>query len=272
MENKTATLVCERHGNATPLTCVRCQAPICWGCLVETDVGFMCERHGGRARRPQTLPAVRRERLVLGAGSVVVGVLLLFAVTRLNASGDGPPAPQPVVYQVLPDLPFNAGFEGGSGPSGVPVGWEIRGGDVGVLDAEITHSGAASGRLRAAEGDLERRRTPPGMFSCFGAEPVAGRTLRLRAFVRSEDATGSLTGLVIEVFGRGPGGRSELLAAGTMRSFPISGTTGWEQHNVQVPVAKVAERVCVGALITGRGTLWIDDLGLEHSVGGPALP
>ena len=40
----TQALKCERHGEATRLTCVECGTPICPKCAVRTDVGLKCEK------------------------------------------------------------------------------------------------------------------------------------------------------------------------------------------------------------------------------------
>lgn len=270
MEEKTATLTCERHGNATPLSCVRCETPICWGCLVETDVGFMCEKHGGRERKARALRSERRQRLILGAGAAALVVLLLLLVRKVGDGGTSPPALRPVVYEAIAGLVANPGFEGGPGDGGVPAGWMVRNaGYQATVDTEVRHGGAASGRIRPT-AELEVSRLPPGLVSCFGTDQVVGGTVRLRGFVRSEEASGSLTGLVIEVSGRRPDGTDGLLNAATMRSLPIRGTTDWREYTLQLPVALGAERVCVGALLTGRGTLWLDDVVVEVT-GAPEL-
>ncbi len=270
MEEKTATLTCERHGNATPLSCIRCETPICWGCLVETDVGFMCEKHGGRERKAKTLRSERRQRLVLGVGAAVAVVLVLVLARRIGGDGTSPPAARPVVYEAVDGLVANPGFEGGAADGGAPVGWDVTSrGYQGAVDTDVRHGGAASGRLRAVTAG-EPSRVPPGMVSCFGASQILGGTLRLRGFLRSEEASGSLTGLVIEVRGRRPDGTTGLLNAALMRSLPVRGTTDWREYTLQLPIALSAERVCVGALLTGGGTLWLDDVVVEVT-GAPEL-
>lgn len=268
MKEKTAALTCERHGTATPLSCVRCETPICWACLVETDVGFMCEKHGGQARRARTLRSERRQRLVLGAGAVAIVVMVVLLARRVGDSGTGPPAPRRVVYEPVTDLIDNPDFEAGAGDGGAPVGWEVRSaGYQAAVDTDVRHGGAASGRISFVAAS-ESTRLPPGLVRCFEADRLIGATVRLRSFLRSENASGSLTGLVIEVSGRRPDGSDGILNIASMRSLPIRGTLDWREYTLQLPVALSAERLCVGALLTGRGTLWLDDVVVEIA-GGP---
>lgn len=268
MEDNTATLTCERHGNATPLSCVRCETPICWGCLVETDVGFMCEKHGGRQRRSRMLPSDRRQRLVAGAGALAAVLLVVYLARQVGDGGTDVPAPRPVVYQAISGLIDNPGFEAGAGEGGTPAGWQVRGGgyEAGV-DPDVRHTGTASGRVRSLDV-AARNRLPSGLISCFGADRVVGGTLRMRGYMRSDDVSGSLTGLFIEVSGERFDGSQGRVGGANMGGFPIRGTTAWREYTLQVPVAVSAERVCVGALLTGGGTIWLDDVVLELT-GGP---
>ncbi|MGH9154558.1 MAG: hypothetical protein ACRD1K_01610 [Acidimicrobiales bacterium] len=266
------TLACERHGNSTPLSCVRCDVPICWGCLVETDVGFMCERHGGRTRRPGPLPAERRQRLVLGVGAVAAVALVALVLSRVGSSGSAPspPPPRPVEYEAVAGHPGNADFEAGPGPSGRPAGW-VGGGEGYelALDTEVRHGGGASGRVRAlaVTGD---NRTQGGLTTCLPAVGVLGATVRVSAFLRTDGATGRATGLSMVVFGPRPDGRPGVLNGANMRRFPILGTTGWTEYRVQAVVPMTADRVCLSATLGGAGTLWVDDVVVERD-GGPQL-
>lgn len=91
----TGILNCERHGEATRLTCVSCDGPVCPRCSVATGVGLKCEDCARPAATPEVaLPRPgRRAGLVAAlAGGIVVAVALVLA-TR---AGSRPP-PQPAV-------------------------------------------------------------------------------------------------------------------------------------------------------------------------------
>lgn len=82
----TQTLKCERHGEATRLTCVECGKPICPKCAVRTDVGLKCEADAkGVELSKETLALLRPSRtpLFLGlAGILLLGVVVLFLALR----------------------------------------------------------------------------------------------------------------------------------------------------------------------------------------------
>lgn len=78
----TQTVRCERHGEATRLTCVDCETPICPKCSVRTEVGLKCE--------PCAKPAVetpvgrRRNKLPLLLGLVGLAAAATAAVLLLR--------------------------------------------------------------------------------------------------------------------------------------------------------------------------------------------
>lgn len=78
----TQIVKCERHGEATRLTCVDCGQPICPKCSVRTEVGLKCEACAKPAvETPSTYPRRSRAPLLLGAlglaAIAVAGLLLL---------------------------------------------------------------------------------------------------------------------------------------------------------------------------------------------------
>jgi hypothetical protein len=40
----------------------------------------------------------------------------------------------------------------------------------------------------------------------------------------------------------------------------VKGTTAWKRYTITVPVASNAEFIEVGAMMQGKGTLWLDDV------------
>lgn len=85
----TQALKCERHGEATRLTCVECGTPICPKCAVRTEVGLKCEADARAVEVPKQAYAVLRpSRLPLLLGLAGLVVLALFVVVLLVASSD----------------------------------------------------------------------------------------------------------------------------------------------------------------------------------------
>lgn len=92
----TETIKCERHGEATRLTCVDCGAPICPKCSVRTEVGLKCESCAKPAvETPSTYP--RRSRVPVLLGVLGLGVVAVAAVVFLQSPDVGvtPVTPDP---------------------------------------------------------------------------------------------------------------------------------------------------------------------------------
>ena len=60
-----------------------------------------------------------------------------------------------------------------------------------------------------------------------------------------------------------------VLAAGAtleqnfMLDRPVKGTTPWTRYTITIAMPKNADSVEVGAMMRGKGSLWLDDVGLE---------
>src|SRR3954453_9595176 len=107
----TQALKCERHGEATRLTCVECGTPICPKCAVRTDVGLKCENDGkGAELSKETLALLRPSRtpVYLGAAGVVVllAIIGLVFLRGGDSSSETPTAALPAVgtWSPVPDL------------------------------------------------------------------------------------------------------------------------------------------------------------------------
>ncbi len=106
----TQTLKCDRHGEATRLTCVDCGKPICPKCAVRTEVGLKCEGDAKSVEVPKEALAVLRPSrtpLLLGvAGLVVLVALVAFLALRSSDDGEQTPAALPPVgsWTPTPDL------------------------------------------------------------------------------------------------------------------------------------------------------------------------
>jgi hypothetical protein len=107
----TQALKCERHGEATRLTCVECGKPICPKCAVRTDVGLKCEADAkGVELSKETLAMLRPSRTPMYLGLAGLGVLLaliIFGLTRSGGDGgETPTAALPAVgtWTASPDL------------------------------------------------------------------------------------------------------------------------------------------------------------------------
>ena len=106
----TQALKCERHGEATRLTCVVCGKPICPKCAVRTDVGLKCEADAkGVELSKETLAMLRPSRTPVYLGVAGIALLVVLVVFLLGRGGDDtetPTAALPAVgtWSPVPDL------------------------------------------------------------------------------------------------------------------------------------------------------------------------
>jgi hypothetical protein len=134
-----------------------------------------------------------------------------------------------------------------------PYGWEGNPEGTIFLDGEVVHGGDWSVRIERnadspGEGSLLTREQPLG---------VAGRRLELRAWVRLEDVDGEFALWMEQAYSNGH------LLWGPATYRPLSGTTDWSYHVVELPVHDQAELLRFGGLLMGTGKVWLDDLDLR---------
>lgn len=141
------------------------------------------------------------------------------------------------------------GFEDEQGGP-VPTGWS--GGPAGtvVADKSVAHSGQRSVRL-------ERSADSKGAFSTLTkALPMdfAGAKIELRGFLRLKDVAGYAGFWMREDGGAGTG------AFISMQDQQLNGTKDWVEYSISLPMDAGATKLYFGALLSGTGTVWADDL------------
>ena len=115
----TQALKCERHGEATRLTCVDCGKPICPKCAVRTEVGLKCEADARGVEVPKEAlaalrPSSRTPLLLALAGAVVLAAVIVLLAMRSSDDGEDTPAALPPVgsWTATPDLATIRGTTG----------------------------------------------------------------------------------------------------------------------------------------------------------------
>ena len=163
----------------------------------------------------------------------------------------------------------NLDFEQTATAEAVP-GW-LGGGDGmdRLVTTERPHGGARCGCIRSRPG-LQ------GGFAALtqgiAADRFRGQRVELSGWLRTADVLGT-GALWLRV--DGPDGA---LCWDNMMNRPVQGTTDWQQATVVLDVAPTAVRIYLGAMLQGRGTVWVDDLALRTvgrevmATGGPTGP
>ena len=119
-----------------------------------------------------------------------------------------------------------------------------------ALDTADPHGGARSLRIDNVGPE------PYGAIAqSVDATPYRGRTARLSGWLRTREANNAALTLIVLANG-------VPLANNFMADAPVKGTTAWKRYTVTVPVAPNAEFIEVGAMMQGKGSLWLDDVEL----------
>ena len=135
---------------------------------------------------------------------------------------------------------------------GMARGWRSPQPGTVSVDHQVVHSGNAAGRLGR---DIESE----GYFSSLSASiPIdfGGKSIELRGAVRMEDVVG-YAGLWMRT-----DSLTSPLEFDSMHRHNLGGTRPWSEYRIQVHLTPDARKLVFGAILSGTGTVWVDDLKL----------
>jgi Peptidase family S41 len=144
------------------------------------------------------------------------------------------------------------GFEA-VGSDNVPTGWSGNPPGTVVADNKVVHSGRWAVRL-------DRRQAAAGSFSALTtAIPMdfGGNTVELRGWIKTENVAG-FAGLWLREDAHG-----NAVEFSNMQQQNLHGTHDWQSFTVRLPLNDGGDRLVFGALLSGTGVVWVDDLELR---------
>jgi RNA polymerase sigma factor (sigma-70 family) len=145
--------------------------------------------------------------------------------------------------------------EGWGGGSNQPGEYEI------AVDEKTVHGGKASASIKSMVGDPKGFGTLTQMFK---ADDYRGKRLRLAGYLKAEGIEGG-AGLWVRI-----DGKDKTLAFDNMQKRQVKGTTDWTKCQVVLDVKPDSRYITFGALLSGKGRVWIDDL--QFDVVGMDVP
>ena len=86
-----------------------------------------------------------------------------------------------------------------------------------------------------------------------------GKRIRMIGYVKSENVK-NWAGFWFRV---DEAGSQEPLSFDNMHDRPIKGTTGWTKHEIVLDVPMNASLIAYGALLTGTGQIWFDNISID---------
>ncbi|MCC6867479.1 MAG: hypothetical protein IT522_01525 [Burkholderiales bacterium] len=122
-----------------------------------------------------------------------------------------------------------------------------------TLDAADPHGGAQSLRIDNTGPE------PYGAIAqAVDVGPHRGKVARFSGWMRTRDVAG--TGAVLRMAALSGGA---IVGENFMKGREVTGTTGWTRYTLALPMPDDAGRLEIGAMLQGKGTLWLDDVELE---------
>jgi hypothetical protein len=131
---------------------------------------------------------------------------------------------------------------------GMPEDYEIR------VDPTQGHRSSSSALIRSRRDSAVGSSTK--LMQCFLAHQFRGCRLRLSAWIKSEDLTGSCR-LWMRI-----DENVRLLIFAT--SEPVTGTAEWTRREVVLGVDQEATMISIGILLHGAGAAWVADIEIEN--------
>lgn len=100
----------------------------------------------------------------------------------------------------------------------------------------------------------------PDSFGCIASKIPAiydGKEIELRGFFKIKNVGDGSAGLMLRI-----DGNSGVLQFDNMEQHKINGSVEWKQYSIILPYNKSAQSIFVGALLSGTGEMWVDQLEL----------
>ncbi|MET7258018.1 S41 family peptidase [Dyadobacter fermentans] len=85
----------------------------------------------------------------------------------------------------------------------------------------------------------------------------SGKEIELRGYMKFRDVGKGFAGLMMRI-----DGKSGPLQFNNMQGENLRGTQDWKQYSIKLPYPSGADKIYIGALLVGPGTLWVDQFEL----------
>jgi C-terminal processing protease CtpA/Prc len=133
-----------------------------------------------------------------------------------------------------------------------PAGWLVNPPGSAVIDSTTKRSGKWAARIVRTANDASEFN---GITMALPLN-VTGDSIVLRAHLRTESVTGFVSVWLRE------DGASPAIEFESSEPRQVKGTNDWHEHMVTVPIRPEGSRLLFGVLVTGTGTVWVDDIEL----------
>lgn len=138
-------------------------------------------------------------------------------------------------------------------------GWFLAGSQPEAYQIGIEHNAERNGKVAYLKSIKQLKGSGFGtIMQSFIPEDYFGKRVRLTGYIKSADVD-KWAGMWFRVDGQ-PG---KTLGFDNMQDRPIKGTTAWKKYEIILDVPQNATAIAYGVLVSGSGTVWIDDFNFE---------
>lgn len=157
------------------------------------------------------------------------------------------------VFAQAPAVDLNPGFEKVKTGEKMPEGWGTAGAGYTIrIDDTVKKSGNNSLML---EAPAEKKEGDVGIATLSFPSGYEGKEIELSGYIKLENVTDGFAGLWLRI-----DGENGVLQFDNMMARDIKGTADWTKYTIKLPLPADGERILMGALLTGKGKMWVDDL------------
>lgn len=142
----------------------------------------------------------------------------------------------------------------------LPNGWFVAGLDPENYEIGLAKNAGYEGKNSASIKSLLENSDGFGtLMQLCSPEKYFGKQIKMTGYIKSENVKG-WAGFWLRVDGHEKG---EVLSFDNMQDRAVSGTSEWKKYEILLPVPSDAYRIAFGALLSGTGQIWFDDITFE---------
>ena len=173
-------------------------------------------------------------------------IILLVAIAWITSS-------LCIAQQVNTSNDFNLGFENTTSDKKLPDHWFQWGSGYKISLDTVTKHGGKYSALIEPMGEKS-----PNTFGCIATgipSKYDAKEIELRAYMKYSNVVNGPIGLMIRI-----DGESGVEGFENMQGRNIQGTKDWSLFSVKIPYPERSSTIFIGAILSGEGKLWVDDL------------
>ena len=143
--------------------------------------------------------------------------------------------------------PINLNFE--NIENGFPRDWNVFGDGSGIvmISDQVVMEGKSAMYFENQESDGFKA------LALNLPQTYAGKSIILSGFIKTENVSDGFAGLWMRI--------DPDIAFDNMQSRGITGTTNWKKYEITLKMQpELTDKIVIGALLTGKGKMWVDDL------------